>query len=76
MEGGARSGIVLAGGRSARMGRSKAALDIGGVPLLTRVVGRLRQTRCEVRGGTVSPICNRSYLACRCFQICTLEEAR
>ncbi len=36
-------GIVLAGGRSARMGRSKAALDIGGAPLLTRVVGRLRQ---------------------------------
>lgn len=41
-------GVVLAGGRSARMGQSKAALDIGGEPLLTRVVGRLRQALPDV----------------------------
>jgi molybdenum cofactor guanylyltransferase len=33
------AGIVLAGGRSSRMGRSKAWLDWHGRPLLTRVVG-------------------------------------
>ncbi len=35
------AGIVLAGGRSSRMGAEKAALDWGGVPLLVHVVGRL-----------------------------------
>lgn len=35
-------GVVLAGGRSSRMGRSKAHLPIAGEPLLRRVVGRLR----------------------------------
>lgn len=32
------TGVVLAGGRSARMGRDKAALPIGGEPLLRRIV--------------------------------------
>ena len=41
-------GVVLAGGRSARMGTSKAALEIGGEPLLLRVVGRLRRALPEV----------------------------
>lgn len=36
------TGVVLAGGQSQRMGESKAALVIGGEPLLRRVVGRLR----------------------------------
>ena len=36
------SGVVLAGGRSSRMGRDKAALELDGEPLLARVVGRLR----------------------------------
>lgn len=35
-------GVVLAGGMSQRMGRSKAALLIGGEPLVRRVVRRLR----------------------------------
>lgn len=35
------TGVVLAGGQSARMGQSKAALPIGGEPLLRRVVRRL-----------------------------------
>ena len=35
--------VILAGGRSSRMGREKAALEIGGEPLLRRVVTRLRQ---------------------------------
>jgi molybdenum cofactor guanylyltransferase len=34
-----KAGIVLAGGRSSRMGRPKAWLDRGGVPLLAHVVG-------------------------------------
>jgi molybdopterin-guanine dinucleotide biosynthesis protein A len=36
-------GVVLAGGRSSRMGRDKATLEIGGEPLLARVVGRLSE---------------------------------
>jgi molybdopterin-guanine dinucleotide biosynthesis protein A len=36
------AGVVLCGGRSARMGVDKALLDIGGITLLDRVVGRLR----------------------------------
>src|SRR5438105_9533019 len=35
--------IILAGGRSSRMGEPKAWLDFGGEPLLARVVGRLRE---------------------------------
>lgn len=35
------TGVVLAGGQSRRMGESKAALMIGGEPLLRRVVQRL-----------------------------------
>ncbi len=35
-------GVVLAGGRSSRMGADKAALLIGGEPLLRRIVRRLR----------------------------------
>jgi molybdopterin-guanine dinucleotide biosynthesis protein A len=41
-------GVVLAGGRSARMGTRKAALEIGGEPLLLRVVERLRRALPEV----------------------------
>ncbi len=36
------TGVVLAGGLSQRMGRSKAALLIGGEPLVQRVVRRMR----------------------------------
>jgi molybdopterin-guanine dinucleotide biosynthesis protein A len=36
------TGVVLAGGQSRRMGQNKAALKIGGQPLLRRVVGRLQ----------------------------------
>lgn len=41
-------GIVLAGGASHRMGREKAALPIGGEPLLRRAVSRLRLALTEV----------------------------
>ncbi len=37
------TGVVLAGGASSRMGRNKAALQIQGKPLLTRVVERLKR---------------------------------
>lgn len=36
-------GVVLAGGMSTRMGQSKASLELGGEPLLRRVVSRLSQ---------------------------------
>jgi molybdopterin-guanine dinucleotide biosynthesis protein A len=42
------TGVVLAGGRSSRMGRDKASLLIAGEPLLQRVVGRVRQALEEV----------------------------
>ncbi len=35
-------GIVLAGGRSSRMGRDKAGVEVGGRSLLTRTIERLR----------------------------------
>lgn len=37
----ATTGIVLAGGRSARMGRPKAELPVGGAPMIERVVTAL-----------------------------------
>lgn len=42
------TGVVLAGGRSTRMGRDKAALLLGGEPLVRRVVERLRRALAEV----------------------------
>lgn len=39
--------MILAGGRSERMGRSKVWLDLDGVPLLTHVVNRTRPA-CEI----------------------------
>lgn len=38
------SALILAGGKSSRMGRPKAWLEFGGVPLLTRIVGCLRES--------------------------------
>jgi molybdopterin-guanine dinucleotide biosynthesis protein A len=37
------AGVVLAGGRSTRMGRAKAALDWGSTSLLAHVVGRVAE---------------------------------
>lgn len=41
-------GFVLVGGRSERMGRDKALLEVGGKPLLLRTVGLLRTCVVEV----------------------------
>lgn len=42
------SAVILAGGKSARMGRNKALLDFGGEPLITRVYGILREEFSDV----------------------------
>ena len=41
------SGVVLAGGTSQRLGRDKAAVPVGGEPLLWRVLGQLSQVTDE-----------------------------
>ena len=44
----AASAIVVAGGRSSRMGRPKASLDFAGVPLLTRIISELKRRFAEI----------------------------
>jgi molybdenum cofactor guanylyltransferase len=44
--------FVLAGGESTRMGRSKAALRLGGLPMLLRTA-RLMESACGAAGATV-----------------------
>jgi molybdopterin-guanine dinucleotide biosynthesis protein A len=54
---GGLTGIVLAGGASQRMGRNKAFLDLGGRPLIARVIERLASVCAEVLivAGDVEP---------------------
>jgi molybdopterin-guanine dinucleotide biosynthesis protein A len=42
------SGLVLVGGSSSRMGRNKALLPVGGVPLIERVVAALRPLATDI----------------------------
>jgi molybdopterin-guanine dinucleotide biosynthesis protein A len=42
------SAIVVAGGRGSRMGRPKASLDFGGVPMLARIVSELKRRFAEI----------------------------
>ncbi|MFZ5645185.1 MAG: molybdenum cofactor guanylyltransferase [Bacillota bacterium] len=42
------SGIILAGGKSRRMGKNKAILEIGGVAMIERVAGVLSQVCSEI----------------------------
>ncbi|MCL6479820.1 MAG: molybdenum cofactor guanylyltransferase [Peptococcaceae bacterium] len=42
------SGIILAGGKSKRMGRNKALLEIGGISMIERVAGVLAQHCSEI----------------------------
>lgn len=49
------SGIVLAGGASARLGQDKALVELAGLPLVERVVDVLRSLVCEILLVTPSP---------------------
>lgn len=42
------SAIILSGGRSSRIGRPKASLDFGGVPILTRIIRELKRRFVEI----------------------------
>jgi molybdopterin-guanine dinucleotide biosynthesis protein A len=42
------TGVILAGGKSSRMGQNKALLSLGGMRLIERVVGVLRQVFSEL----------------------------
>jgi len=42
------SGVVLAGGQSRRLGTNKAFVKIGGVDLIARVIGQLRQVSDDI----------------------------
>jgi molybdopterin-guanine dinucleotide biosynthesis protein A len=42
------AGIILAGGKSRRMGREKPLLELGGQPIISRVVGALKEAFAEV----------------------------
>jgi molybdopterin-guanine dinucleotide biosynthesis protein A len=57
------TGIVLAGGRSRRMGRDKAFLDVGGRPMIQRVVDALRAVCGEVLVVTKTPAAYRGLEA-------------
>ncbi len=48
MKEGSVSGVLLAGGKSLRMGRDKRLLEIGGMPLFSRVLGVLDELFDEV----------------------------
>ncbi|MFH1091104.1 MAG: molybdenum cofactor guanylyltransferase, partial [Pseudomonadota bacterium] len=50
------TGIILAGGESRRMGRSKAFLEIGGQPLVARVVSTMVKVCREVMIVTKNPL--------------------
>jgi len=41
------SAVILAGGKSKRMGRDKATLKIGGAPLITQIVNKLKLAGCN-----------------------------
>jgi molybdopterin-guanine dinucleotide biosynthesis protein A len=45
---GPRTGVILAGGRSSRLGQDKAFLDVNGQPLIERVIERLAPIADEV----------------------------
>ncbi len=49
------TGIILAGGQSTRMGRDKAFVEVGGRPLIERVLERVQQVATETIIVTNSP---------------------
>lgn len=57
-----RSGLILAGGMSMRMGRDKGLIEIGGRPLVVWVIGRLSEVVDEIAVAT-SPTNDAAYRA-------------
>ncbi len=55
-------GAVLTGGASSRMGRDKAALEIGGVPMAQRVAGALRAAGAVAVAAVGSPVPDCTHL--------------
>ncbi len=49
------SAVILAGGQSRRLGTDKAFIEVGGVPLVERVIARLRQLSADVLIVTARP---------------------
>ncbi len=49
------SAIILAGGQSRRLGTDKAFVEVGGLPLLERVIARLRQLSDDLHIVTAQP---------------------
>ncbi len=50
------SAVILAGGKSTRMGQNKALLDFGGEPLIERVCGILREDFSEIAVSANDPL--------------------
>ena len=44
------TGAILAGGKSRRMGRNKALLELAGKPVIERLVGEIRKKIAERNG--------------------------
>ena len=65
--------LLLAGGRSSRMGRDKALIEVGGVACIARVASALAAAGCEPIRIAVAPV---SYTHLRAHETLRYEKAR